>query len=39
LNGFSNNIITHPAKFCRVPDNAIPIANQAAANIAIKELV
>jgi len=32
-------IITQPAKFCRVPDRAKPIASQAAANIATKELV
>jgi hypothetical protein len=39
LKGLNNNIITPPAKFCNVPDNAIPIAKPAAHNIAINEVV
>jgi hypothetical protein len=35
----NTRIITQPAKFCKVPDKAIPIAKPAAANIATKELV
>jgi hypothetical protein len=34
-----SKIITQPAKFCRVPDKAIPIAKPAAPRIAINEVV
>jgi len=39
LNGLNKRIITQPAKFCKVPDNAIPIAKPAAHKIAINEVV
>ena len=39
LNGLNTNTITPPAKFCKVPDKAIPTAKPAAPKIAIKEVI
>ena len=39
LNGLNNNITIPPATFCNVPDNAIPIANDAAPSTATIEVI